>query len=135
MTETITHNRIVAHFTDGRILKGTTHDFARTKDAFHLIPLEPGAARVRITIGELKALFFVRDLAGNSKYVEGKQFDKPMTGRKVQITFSDGEVMVGTTQGYSEERPAFFISPADPKSNNDRVYVVMKAVKEVSFIK
>ena len=29
-------NRIVAHFKDGRLLKGFTHDFTPVKDTFHL---------------------------------------------------------------------------------------------------
>ena len=36
----------------------------------------------------------------------------------------DGEVLVGSTLGYDPKRQGFFIFPADPKSNNVRVYIV-----------
>jgi hypothetical protein len=49
----------------------------------------------------------------------------------LEITFCDGEVMVGTTLGYDRNRPGFFIFPADPQSNNVRVFVISSAVKKV----
>ena len=50
------------------------------------------------------------------------------------MTFKDGEVLVGSTQGYQQDRPGFFLVPADPRSNNDRIYVVTTAVEKVSFL-
>ena len=35
---------------------------------------------------------------------------------------------------YDAARPGFFMTPADPKSNNDRIYVVARAVRAVAFI-
>ena len=49
------------------------------------------------------------------------------TGRYVEIRFRDGEVMVGTVDGTATEDPGFFLVPADPGSNNLRVYVVAAA--------
>jgi hypothetical protein len=128
------HNRVVARFVDGRVLKGTTNDFSVSRDFFHLIPPEPGAAPVRVTLPQLKALFFVKDHAGNSAYNEKKAFEKLVPGRKLQVTFRDGEVLVGSSTAYDAARPGFFLMPADPRSNNDRIYVVTKAVRSVAFI-
>ena len=125
---------IVARFADGRVVKGTTHDFSPVKDAFHVTPQEAGAKPVRILVNDLKAVFFVKDMAGDPSYTDGQQFDQPVPGRKVRVTFVDGEVIVGTIHSYQPDRPAFFVSPADPKSNNDRVCVAKKAVKSVDFI-
>jgi hypothetical protein len=85
---------------------------------------------------ELKAVFFVRDFAGNGGYNEGKSFvsGKPLSGRKVEVTFQDGEILVGTTTGYDPNRPGFFLFPADDKSNNVRMYIVAKSVKAVRFV-
>ena len=128
------HNRVVARFADGRTLKGTTQDFAVGRDLFHVIPPEPGAKPERVSLSLLKALFFVKDHVGNKDYNEVKQFDKLVPGRKLQVTFKDGEVLVGSTAGYDANRPGFFLTPADPKSNNDRIYIVAKAVRSVTFI-
>lgn len=127
-------NRVVARFADGRLLKGTTQDFAPAKDAFHMIASEGGARPVKITVADLKAVFFVKSWVGNPAYDEIKAFDGPVQGRKVQVTFKDGEMLVGATQGYQPDRPGFFMTPADPQSNNDRIYVVSKAVEKVSFL-
>jgi hypothetical protein len=127
-------NRIVARFADGRMLKGTTQDFSPAKDAFHVIGSEGGSRPVRVEIADLKAVFFVKSLVGNPSYTEIKEFDKPVTGRKLQVTFSDGEVIVGSTQSYQPERIGFFVVPADPQSNNERIFVVSRAVQSVSFL-
>ncbi len=128
------HNRVVARFADGRVLKGTTQDFSVTRDFFHVIPPDAGATPVRVTIPALKAVFFVKDHTGDKDYNEQKAFEKVVPGRKLQVTFRDGEVLVGTSTAYDAARPGFFMTPANPKSNNDRIYVVMKAVRSVAFI-
>ena len=55
-------------------------------------------------------------------------------GRKISVLFQDGELMVGTTQGYQPDRSGFFIVPADSRSNIERCFVITKAAKEVKFI-
>ena len=126
--------RIVARYADGRTVKGTSLDFSPAKIAFHMTSYEPGARPVRVLVQDLKAVFFVKDLIGNAAYTDVQQFDKPSPGRKVRVTFADGEVLVGTTQTYQHDKPTFMVSPADPKSNNDRVCVVLKAVTAVDFL-
>ncbi|MGE0812854.1 MAG: hypothetical protein AB7O28_01325 [Vicinamibacterales bacterium] len=128
------HNRVVARFADGRMVKGTTQDFSISRDFFHVIPTEPGAAPVRVGVPALKAVFFVKDHAGNKDYNEKKAFEKLVPGRKLQVVFKDGEMLVGSTTAYDAARPGFFMTPADPMSNNDRIYVVAKAVRAVAFI-
>jgi hypothetical protein len=127
-------NRIVARYADGRMLKGTTQDFAPAKDSFHVIGSEGGARPVKVVVSELKAVFFVKSLVGNSAYHEVKEFEGPTSGRKVQVTFKDGEVLVGSTQAYQADRPGFFMVPADPQSNNDRIYIVASAVQKVTLL-
>jgi len=52
----------------------------------------------------------------------------------MEVTFQDGEVLVGSTLGYDPKRQGFFILPADPKSNNTRVYVVSIAVEKARYL-
>jgi len=85
-------------------------------------------------VRRLKAVFFVRDFAGNSQYQERKTYlqgENP-GGVKLEVTFADGEVLVGSTPlGYDPKRQGFFLTPADPGSNNLRVFAVSSAVKGV----
>ena len=128
--------KIVVRYADGRLLKGYTCDFLATKRYFHLAPTPdaPKAARITVPVGHLKAIFFVRDFAGESHYVERKTFDHHTAGRRVAITFLDDEQLVGATLNYRPDGDGFFVIPADAKSNNLRVFVVARAVRHVRFI-
>lgn len=128
--------KIVVRYADGRLLKGYTCDFLATKRYFHLAPAPdaPKAARITVPVGHLKAIFFVRDFTGESRYVERKTFDHHTAGRRVEITFLDDEQLVGATLNYRPDGDGFFVIPADPKSNNLRVFVVARAVRHVRFI-
>ena len=124
--------KVVARYVNGQILKGFTHDFFPNKDRFHLFPAEnPSSKALEVSVNDLKAVFVVRDFIGDAKYVERKRYldgEKPV-GKKVSVTFSDGEVIVGSTLGYDLNRLGFFIFPADPKSNNIRVFAVCAAIQ------
>jgi len=131
-------NKIVVRYQDGRLRKGITNDFSPNKDLFHLESADalPGGKSLELHTTELKAVFFVRDFAGNPRYTDNKEFDpiKSLLGRKIKVVFKDGELMVGTTHGYQKDRPGFFIVPADNQSNIERCFVVASATRQVSFI-
>jgi len=129
--------KVVVRFSDGKLIKGFTQDFFPNKERFHLIPADnPSGGAIEVSMKDLKAIFTVRDLTGDSLYKERKKYiegEQP-SGKKVEVTFIDGEVLVGTTLGYNPKRQGFFIFPADPKSNNIRVYVVSSAVEKVRYL-
>jgi hypothetical protein len=130
--------KIVVRYTDGRTLKGYTHNFLPNKPSFHVRPFD--AANINesaeIQINDLKAVFFVRDFSGNPDYKENKQLPegKKPPGRMVEVTFKDGEIMIGSTMGYDSQRPGFFIFPIDPLGNNLRAYIVAQAVNNVRYV-
>lgn len=130
--------KVIAHYVNGKVLKNYTHDFSPKKYIFHISQSidEPLKEGTKIQMLDLKALFFVQDFAGDSSYNERKYFlqDQQLHGRKIEVTFKDGEVLVGTTVGFTPNRLGFFIFPADPKSNNLRVFVISAAVKKVRFL-
>jgi hypothetical protein len=125
--------KVVARYTDGRVIKGFTQDFFPNKDRFHLI-LNENPRTVEVLVQRLKAVFFVRDFSGNSQYQERKRYlqgENP-GGVKLEVTFADGEVLVGSTPlGYDPKRQGFFVTPVDPGSNNSKVFVVGSAVRGV----
>jgi len=130
-------NKVIIRYTIGRIIKGFTQDFFPNKDRFRVhFPDNPLAEPAEVLIRDLKAVFFVRDFEGNPQYNERKKFlpgEKPY-GRKVEVTFKDGEVLTGSTVGYEENRPGFFIVPVDPQSNNTRIFAVSQAVEKVRLL-
>lgn len=128
--------RVVARFVDGHVLKGTTHDFAPNKTKFHLAPGGDQAAKpVEVQVDSLKAVFFVKSWDGDPKRVDDNSLEGANgQGRRAVVTFGDGEIIAGFTVGYDKGKPGFFMIPADPRSNNTRVFVVNTAVKKLEWL-
>ncbi len=140
LPDQLEHGKMVVHYANGRVIKGHSYDFHPNKPLFHLLPPVASSSfadeAVEVRIKELKAVFFVRDFAGDPSNNERKRFpegERP-PGRKVEVTFPDGRVLVGSTVGYDRRRPGFFLIPADPKSNNLKVFVVSRAVTRIRFL-
>jgi uncharacterized protein DUF6982/PilZ domain-containing protein len=128
--------KIVVRYKDGRLVKGFSHDFHPTRPQFGIWPAidAPKHEGVRVAVADLKAVFFVRDFRGNAAHVDEKSFDRSGPGRRVEVTFFDNEVLVGTTLTYRPEGQGFFVLPSDRRSNNVRVFVVAAAVRRVRFV-
>jgi hypothetical protein len=129
-------NKLVVRYLDGKVLKGFSQDFHPTRTQFHLTPsIAGGRDRMSLVpMRRLKAIFFVRDFDGDPDYVESRSFADRSPGRRIEVTFVDGELMVGTTLGYRPDGTGFFVRPADADGNNLRVFVAPGAVKRVRFV-
>lgn len=127
--------KVVAHYLDGRVLKGSTDNFALGRDVFHIrFEGDPSdALGTPVEVSDLKAVFFVNDLEGHPEHVERKVFDhsNPMFGTKLEVVFRDFETLLGSTVKYEQGR-AFCMTPADPNSNNVRCCVFPHSVRSVS---
>ena len=128
--------KIVVRFADGDLLKGFTQDFHPTRSQFSLWPSinATPADRVNVPMSRLKAVFFVRDFEGNPGYRDSKTFTLRGQGRRVEVTFADTEVVLGTTLNYRPDAAGFFVVPADTGGNNTRIFVVASAVRRVRFV-
>jgi hypothetical protein len=131
--------KVVIRYADGRVVKGYTRDFFPNKTSFHL-ELVYGDSKgkvIEVELQELKAVFFVKDFLGNRSYDERKSFldGQQFTGRKVQVLFKDGELLIGSTVGYDPQRHGFFFFPADPETNNLKIYAVTSAVSKIEFLR
>jgi len=129
------HLKVIARYRDGRKVKGTTDNFAPDSEVFHMMSsrAKPGERPVAVSVGDLKAIFVVRDFAGDPSRPE-RRYLRPGTqayGQKLRVTFKDGEVLEGVSLTYDREVQGFFLCPADPNSNNERIFVVNAAVAEV----
>jgi hypothetical protein len=87
-------NKVVARFTDGHMVKGVTADFVPAKDRFHVSEdvAAAGSRPTEVQTKDLKALFFVRNLAGNPQHTDRNEFDpaQPAVGRRIRVQFNDG---------------------------------------------
>ena len=126
-------NTVVVHCPGGTLLKGITNNFFPNKDKFHLADKDTGEVR-EIPLTGLKAVFFVKNFEGDRSYRERHDVERTGLGKKIQVEFSDGETLVGYSQGFAPHRPGFFVFPADPDSNNDRIFVFTAATRAVNFL-
>ena len=126
--------KVIARFLDGRLLRGYTGDFHTNRPHLHLTSEQNSRESLLVFHSQLKALFFVRDFDGNPGYVEHKEFTARPQGRRVEVTFLDGEILVGATLNFQSDKSGFFVQPADPASNNLRVFVPMSAIRHMRFI-
>ena len=127
-------NKIVAHARDGKLLKGTTQDFFPNRPLFHIL-LADGKESVEVRCKSLKAVFFVKEFAGDAKRQDPIGFlpgpAQTKQGMKIAVRFKDGELVCGYSLTYSADREGFFMSPSDPNSNNTRIYVIVASTAEV----
>lgn len=122
--------KVVAHFIDHDIVKGTSADVDPGRPRCHIQSSERGTVEVDLT--QVKALFFVRDFDGKPEYDEAQhpqQGDARLRGsRTVQLTFSDGETLGCLMNRYPPTRQFFYALPMDHRSNNIRILVNRDAV-------
>ena len=129
--------KVVVRYLDGRVVKGHTQDFFPGKPGFHVRPYEvksPGES-VEVSFTDLKAVFFVKDFAGDVARRDLKGFieapGETAQGKKLAVRFADGELLCGYSLTYSPEREGFFMFPASQGTNNLRVYVVTATAAEI----
>jgi hypothetical protein len=130
------NNKVVAHLVNGKVIKGTTRDFFPQRPLFHIQPLDDLNTQLEVKSKELKALFFVRDFSGNSQRQDLRGFitapGETQQGKKLAVKFRDGELICGYSLTYAPDRQGFMVFPADPGSNNERIYVNTSAAADVS---
>jgi hypothetical protein len=129
-------NHVVAHFMNGDIVKGLSMDVAPGK-AFCHIRTDEGISKVEFK--DLKALYFVKDLQGNSKrddVQDVQEDDIRLRGSKLlEIVFKDDERLVVLCNSFPPKTERFFVLPIDMDSNNDRILVNRGAVVSIKEMK
>jgi len=138
--------KVVARFNNGQILKGHVRDF---EVGTEIVTVEDPETHIvhKISIDELKAIFFVKTFKGRGEYVEKKTFGiRKNPGRKVFVKLKDNETLVGYidgdipwAKGFSlakegNKAKGFFLVPVDSDSNNIKVFVVGTSIQDVTII-
>lgn len=119
------HRKIVLRMKDGEMRKCSV--YTQFSSAFKKIKVVTVEGKVEsVDLADLKAIFFVRDFAGNPDYKAHQSLkeDSPKAGKIVKVTFHDGETLKGRVLNLAEERPGFYMFPLDLRDNNEKVYIV-----------
>jgi len=121
---------VVLRYRDGSTTRG------RLKREF-----SPGDRSVEIIAGDgeqvladlesLKAVFFIKDPRQRDLEVQISDMEvfRPVAGAAARVEFFDGEVVHGRVEQYAVDEHGFFLFPSSPESNNERIFVVVQALK------
>ena len=106
-------NKVVVACLDGRRLKGHVYNFSMANNDFRLFPEEDSGehAGKEMWLKDLKAIFFVKDFAGHPECHDRTEILPHGHGRVLQVTFNDGEKILGTTEAFNPRRIGFFLFP------------------------
>ena len=112
--------RVVIHLLDGQVKRGVLRDVDLM--ASH-IPLHSSTGTLdNIPLDRIKAIFFM--------VVPGSQ--KPvLQGQRVRLTFQDGRELIGFSTDYKTGDPGFLITPADARTNTERIYVLRWSISSI----
>jgi len=129
-------SKVVVGFLTGSRNKGYVSDFSSIDDSFNLLPQQDPlhGLEIKVEMKELKAVFFVWEFAGNPESLDSRSADAPVQGRGIEVTFTDGEKIVGRPEAYSSQPIGFFMYPASPKGNNIRIFVVTRNTRQVRLV-
>jgi small nuclear ribonucleoprotein (snRNP)-like protein len=128
-------NRAVVAFLDGRRLKGHIDSFSAQKDHFLFFERDTAQGEgAEVQMKDLKAIFFARDSVGNGEHGASQELNPQNQGRKAEVTFHDGEKLVGSLDAYDPQRIGFFLVPTNPRSKNLRVFVIAENATHIRWI-
>ena len=125
-------DKIVVRCKDSTLLKGMTYDFNPGKLFFNMRLLN--GERVQLKLEDLKAIFIVNDFNGNKDYRYSYKDVLLWGGIKIKLTFNDNEIMIGYIPYHISGAQGFFVTPADLNGNNNSVFVIKSAIREISYL-
>lgn len=124
---------VILRYRDGRMLKCFSRkQFSVSLRTFQIIN---GDKVENVPFDELKAVFLVKTLEGRrpgdpEPVTAGPT---PRAGRLLSVKFYDGEVIRGRCINFAADTPGFFLEPLETDGNNDRIWVIQSATKEIVF--
>jgi hypothetical protein len=94
----------------------------------------PEGDSVKVEVDALKAVFFLKDpQRRDADMVIGMPKQDLPGGALARVEFFDGEVIHGRMASYSVADSGFFLYPTSLDSNNERIFVVARALQTLSI--
>jgi hypothetical protein len=127
-------SKVVLRLRNGQVIKGRLARF--TPEAGLVGVSVPPVAEVQlVALESLKAVFYVKDYAGNPAYNTKRGIFTPdAAGHRIRVRFHDGEELWGTAENLPMSGPGYFLRGGDPDDNNDRVYVVRSSAATIEIL-
>ena len=119
---------VAARYRDGHLVKGRTADFRPDRPVFQ-VQEDDKPEPTPVALRELKALFFIKTIEGDSKHVERKEFTRQEAfGEKTWLEFFDGEKLAGWAGPLPAQDDGFYLLPTDPDSNLEKAWIYQPAL-------
>jgi hypothetical protein len=128
--------QVIGKYRDGRFVRGYTNDFSPKKPYLHVSPTPWSEQAQFVSVIQLDALFFMRDLrAAANRNGDGIPAEPAVVhGRRVALSLPNGEEMIGTTLNYKINGSGFFVHPVDGRHGTARVFVTPSGIRSVRFL-
>ena len=120
---------VVLRYRDGSTRKGRlTREFSPGDLS---VEIAADGEQVLADLESLKAVFFIKDPRQRDLEVQISDMEvfRPVAGAAARVEFFDGEVVHGRVEQYAVDEHGFFLFPSSPESNNERIFVVVQALK------
>jgi hypothetical protein len=115
-------HRVIVHTLEGQVKRGLLRQASLDGEQIEL-EIIAGQPPERLATQRLKAVFFL--LAPGTK-------PSAAQGQKLRVTFNDERQVAGFAPNYHPTDKGFFLFPADPRTNTERIYVYRAAVKSIT---
>lgn len=124
---------VVLRYRDGHALRcALTSEFDPSAQVVEAESVD--GERVRVEVEALKAVFFLKDpLRRDADMVIGRPEGQRTGGALARVEFFDGEVIQGRMESYHVADSGFFLYPTSLESNNERIFVVARALRTLSI--
>lgn len=131
--EEVSRGAVVLRYRDGHALRcELTKEFT---PADRLVEAVTGDGdKVKVDVDDLKAVFFLKDPSRRDAELHfGRSADHDRSGASATVEFFDGEVIQGRMESYSVADSGFYLFPVSIDSNNQRIFVIAKALRTLSI--
>lgn len=125
--------RIVLRYRDGHAVHCALAGEFTPRDTAIRVTTDEGDSET-VSVSGLKAVFFLKEPRQRAVDMESGVHDDPTHGMALaRVEFFDGEIIRGRVEGYSVENTGFFLYPTGAESNNERVFVIARALQTVAI--
>lgn len=128
---------VMVTFLDGSKIEGRVMNFNIKRKVFHLMAVRADAQTTKaVMFTDVKTVHFLKEAAESKHYelveegIEKSESVAPIA-YKLIVEFKDGEFLHGSALKYSPDEQGFYITPDNPQSPHEKIYINQDAVKKV----
>ncbi len=135
-TPASTHKKVIIELLERKLLRGYLNP-AQIREAEMVDLLTPNGEHEEVSLGKVRAIYFVRDLQQDIEMERKSFLSRPkLDGLWVRLRFRDGESLEGVIPNdlLGLLHNGLQMTPPDFNSNTDRIFVPRTALTEFTVL-